>query len=163
MNAFKSSLFLASLLLVSFSSARAQLNPQAHYSVGEVRVHSSVPVPCYVETVFSEDFTRATVRAVAALEHLNSQGQVTWAAVGPYTGQFFNSRSLYRYQDPTPDALIKDIVLNVDANFSPQKLSLLYWHAEGAHHDPIRCDHLIQQTSPEQLQHVADIFERFGY
>lgn len=133
------------LLLIAPPLAYAQ---EIQYFKGQVQIHLSTPQTCYVE-ISSAAPAQVQIRAVTPLEHLSSTGEVLWISVGPYIASALPNRPLYRYQDPTPGALIKDLVLQLNDQAQPQQLSLLYWHSEGAHHDPVRCQNLTPADSSE--------------
>lgn len=141
--------------------SRAALNPEARYYTGKIKVFMSNPVACYVEVVSPSNSSQVKTRAVMSLPHLSSQGQTIPLAVGAYVAQFVASKSLYRYQDTTPAAPVKDLVLNVVNNIVAKKFSILYWHKSAGHHDPIVCDDLVEAVNPESLQIMDDVFSRF--
>lgn len=144
-----------------FSVSHAQLTPGARYYTGLVKVANSQPTICYVEALFSNDLGQVQTRAISTLPHLSSSGQLSWFAVGPYTANFFIQRSLYRYQDPTPRALVKDLVVNISNEGVPLKHAILFWHTSAGHHDPVVCDGLIEKTSVQELQDLEQAFSRF--
>jgi hypothetical protein len=150
-----------SLLLTIGSIANAELKPGAHYFSGQVKVARSQPTTCYVEMLFSRNAGQAQVRSISTLQHLSAAGQLIWIGVGPYTANYFMERSLYRYQDQTPRALVKDLVVNLSNQGTPLKHAILFWHNQAGHHDPVICEDLIEKTSAQDLREVEKAFARF--
>lgn len=156
------SLFIVISLMSAFTSyAFAQLTPDARYFSGQVKVARSQPTTCYVEMLFSRNGGQVQVRSISTLQHLSSVGQLIWIGVGPHTANFFMERSLYRYQDQTPRALVKDLVINLSSQGTPLKHAILYWHNQAGHHDPVICDTLTEKTSAQDLREVEKAFARF--
>ena len=143
------------------SLAMAGLSPGAKYYTGEVKIPLTPSSVCYVEVIYSADLTQLSVRSISTLPHLSSDGAQIWIALGPYVANFLPTRALYRYQDLTPGALVKDLVVQTADQHTPTKHSVLYWHAQAGHHDPVICDTLNEKTSPEDLQKVDEVFSEF--
>lgn len=160
MSQFKFNLIFSVVLAFSVSS-QAALIPGAQYFKGQVQVGRGQLTTCYVEILNSEAANQIQVRSISTLQHLSSSGQLIWVGVGPFVAQFVPARMLYRYQDATPRALVKDMVVNLSAQGLPTKHAILYWHNQAGHHDPVVCDKLISQTSAQELLEVETAFSRF--
>jgi hypothetical protein len=150
-------LFLFGWSTVSF----AELTPGARYFTGKVKLGISQTTTCYVEVLFTPDLSRITTRSISTLQHVSPAGEPIWVGLGPYTANFLAARSLYRYQDATPGAPVKDLVVNTSGPAAPIKYGVLFWHASAGHHDPIVCDGLTEATSPADLQVIDEAFARF--
>lgn len=156
------SFFIVISSLLTFKSvAHAELTPGARYFSGQVKVARSQPTTCSVEMLFSRNAGQVQVRSISTLQHLSSAGQLIWIGVGPYTANYFMDRSLYRYQDQTPRALVKDLVVNLSTQGTPTKHAILYWHNQAGHHDPVICEGLVEKTSAQDLREVEKAFARF--
>ncbi|MFN8845459.1 MAG: hypothetical protein ACK5V3_01535 [Bdellovibrionales bacterium] len=142
--------------------SQAQLLPEARYFTGTVKVVRGQTTTCYLEALFSRDLGQVQTRLISTLQHLSPSNQLIWIAVGPITSNFSFQRSLYRFQDPTPRALVKDLVVNVSSQGTPLKHALLYWHSSAGHHDPVVCDGLVEKTSSQELREVEQAFSRFN-
>lgn len=129
-----------------------------NYYKGEVKVHLYGSHPCYVEVDESLKDQQLIVKAITPLEHLSSTGEITWISVGAYAAALLPGKNIYRYQNATPGAPIKDLVINVGPQRELEKLSLLYWHAEASHYDPIRCLHLTRPSSSQEADEIAKLF-----
>ena len=149
-----------SLLCLPLTS-HAALTPGARYFSGKVKVGLVQSTDCYVEVLFAPDFSRITTRSVSTLQHLSSSGELIWVGLGPYTANWLPARALYRYQDATPGATIKDLVVNTNGPATPIKYAVLFWHAQFGHHDPVVCDGLIEAKSPADLQAMEEAFANF--
>jgi len=151
------------VLAAAYSSltAWANLTPGARQFTGQVDVNSSAPTPCYVEILYSPDLSAITVRSISTLQHLSPSGELIWVALGSYTASFVGPKSLYRYQDGTPGATVKDLVVNTNPQTSPTKHGVLFWHAQAGHHDPVICENLTEVTSPEGLVAIDEVFAKF--
>lgn len=149
-----------SLFMFSISG-KADLTPGARYFTGKVKVAMSEPTKCFVEALYSGDGSQITARSILTLPHLSASSELIWAAVGPYTANYLPTKSLYRYQDTTVAAPVKDMVIQTVNMTTPTKFAVLYWHAEAGHHDPITCEDLVESTTPEQLVEADDAFADF--
>jgi hypothetical protein len=157
-----SGILLALCVLLAWSiSSHAALTPGARYFSGQVRVGLAQSTVCRVEIVFSPDLGSVTTRSISTLQHLSNTGELIWVGLGPYKANFLAARALYRYQDPTPGAIVKDLVLNTAGPAAPTKYSVLYWHNDFSHHDPMVCDRLVEATSPADLQAMDEAFANF--
>lgn len=149
------------LFTIAPSLTLAALTPGARVFTGETRIGLAARSPCYVELLYSGDLASVTTRSITPLPHTATNGETSWVALGPYTASFVPSRSLYRYQDATPAALVKDLVVMTPGGSLPTKYAVLFWHAEASHHDPISCERLTEATSPQDLQTISDAFANF--
>jgi hypothetical protein len=150
-----------SLLTLIVGVSHAELVPGARYFIGNVKVFMSEPSKCFVETVYSADLAQVTVRSIKTLPHLSAEGALTWIAVGPYAADYVAAKSLYRYKDAATAAPVKDMVLNTTNQTTPHQYAILYWHAQAGHHDPIKCEELIESVTVEQLAEVEQAFAEF--
>lgn len=158
----RTSMALSFFILLSASSASwAELTPGAKFFIGRAGAHSTSTAKCYVELLYSANLAEVSARLISPLEHFSPSGASIWVAVGPYTARYIASRSLYRYQDATPGARVKDLVIHTNGPTNPTRLSFLFWHAEAGHHDPVHCQNLKEAQTAEELNEVEDRFKEF--
>lgn len=153
--------FIISIVVSVAVASHAELVPGARYFVGNVKISMSEPSKCFVETVYSSDLSQVTTRSIKTLAHLSAEGAQVQIAVGPYTADYIAAKSLYRYKDATVAATVKDLVLNTTNQTTPTQFAILYWHAQAGHHDPIKCEELVESTTVEQLAEVEQAFAEF--
>ena len=160
MKSWKSQL-AACLVALGGISAQCDLTPGARYFSGQMNVSFSAPTACYLELLYSPDLSTVTVRSISTLPHLSTSGQPVLVGLGPYNARFLAPRGLYRYQDSTPGATVRDLIINTSGQTTPTRLGVQYWHAEAGHHDPMFCDGLSEATSQSQLEVMDAVFANF--
>lgn len=149
------------VLTLGFSFAQADLLPGGRYFTGKVKGAPGSSATCYIELLYSQDLNALQTRSITVLPHGASPSELEWIAVGPYVAQFVGARSLYRFQDSAPRALVRDLAIHTVNRVTPTRYAMLVWHDEAAHHDPVVCESLVEKTSAGDLAEMERVFSRF--
>lgn len=115
--------------------------------------------PCYLELDYTDDLSQVTVRAVAPHPHESTAAAIVNLAMGPMVATYNSSAKIYRFQDNTDAAAVKDMVLYVEPQQNPSKYGALILH--GNHHDPLFCEAVVPVTEPAALNNIKTIFDNF--
>ncbi len=117
----------------------------------------------------SEIPQKVLVSSYLTLPHLDrndgDENGVVWLSVEPRLANLIEIkdkdeiRLLYRFQDPTPAAKYKDLVLLLDGESNYFQFAVRYWHA--THYDPVVCKDLIEQKSDQEINDFLAVFPAF--
>ncbi len=125
------------------------------YFVGE---QTTVSKECFVELKYSTDRKQVTLRGIVTNSH---EGHL--APVGEliadyiFIGGAFQKNGYY-FQDKTPQASIKQLVLIAEDSQTPTSLTAAIFH--DGHHDPVTCENLMFAEN-EELVEAMELFEDF--
>lgn len=128
------------------------------YYTGTQKLNPAQTVPCFVELKSTEVPTSYEMRAILTQPHLaESVGIGSLVLQQKFLGGSIQSNG-YSYDDATPGAIIKQVIVFGDASNPFQEMRAALLH-EG-HHDPVSCGQL-QLVTQDQVDAVKANFDNF--
>ncbi|MBY0385290.1 hypothetical protein K2X05_09040, partial [bacterium] len=121
---------------------------------------ASTKKECFLELKYSADQKMVELRAVVTNAH---EGHL--APIGSLQAQYqFIGGSIqkngYYFQDKTPQAPVKQLVLIAEDPQNPATLIAAIFH--DGHHDPVTCEGIIEATDAELVE-ATDLFANFDH
>ena len=155
----KSQKILFFAVSIIMSSASANWSAPVYF-IGEQKVSAVDSAECFVELKYSSDNKQVTLRGIVTNSH---EGHL--APVGELVADFtFIGGSIqkngYYFQDKTPQAAVKQLVLIAEDALAPTSLTAAIFH--DGHHDPVSCENLAMAQGDE-LTEALELFADFDH
>ncbi len=134
------------------------------YFQGTQLVNRNVTSTCFVEVTVSADGATVDMRAIVTHPHKVQEDPATaLVGVGVQLQQKFLGGSIqangYAYEDATPSAPIKQVILFGDATSPFKDMRAALFH--DGHHDPVRCGNLELKTGADAVP-VVEMYAEFA-
>jgi hypothetical protein len=128
------------------------------YYVGEQKISSTASSECFLELQYSSDLKEVSLRGILTNSH---EGK--YAPVGPLSAQYMFvagsiQKNAYYFQDKTPQAPVKQLLLIAEDPQVPTQMSAAVFH--DGHHDPVVCENLLLAEGDE-LAEASGLFSEF--
>jgi hypothetical protein len=128
------------------------------YLIGEQKVSAVDSKECFLELKYSGDQKQVSLRAIVTNTHENHL-----IPVGELLADYIFvagsvQKNAYYFQDKTPKAPVKQLLLVAEDPMAPSVLTAAVFH--DGHHDPVSCENLSVATGDE-LSEAIDLFANF--
>jgi hypothetical protein len=148
---------LVSIVFLFSMISWAQMSAPVYF-VGEQKVSKSVSEECFLELQYSADETQVQLRGILTNSH---EGK--YVTVGSLQANYMFvagsiQKNAYYFQDKTPKAPVKQLVLIAENPQAPSSLSAAIFH--DGHHDPIACENL-NVAEGDELNEAIEFFAEF--
>lgn len=128
------------------------------YLIGEQKVSAVDSKECFIELKYSSDQKQVSLKAIVTNTHENHL-----IPIGELLADYMFvagsiQKNAYYFQDKTPKAPVKQLLLVAEDPIAPNVLTALVFH--DGHHDPVSCDNLSEATG-DKLIEATDLFANF--
>lgn len=149
--------FIFALISLVINVSEAQLSAPVYF-VGEQKVSATENKECFLELKYSEDQKLVELRAIVTNAH---EGHL--APIGAIQAQYqfvggSIQKNAYYFQDKTPKAPVKQLVLIAEDVQNPSSLTAAVFH--DGHHDPMTCDSVTKAVDAELVE-ATELFADF--
>lgn len=150
--------FLTVLSLVLISSISYAQFSAPTYFIGQQKISAVDSKECFLELKYSADQKQVALRGIVTNSHENHL-----VPVGELVADYMFvagsvQQNAYYFQDKTPKAPVKQLVLVAEDPQNPSVLTAAIFH--DGHHDPVSCENLATATGDE-LTEAIELFSKF--